>query len=69
MTGRVLRPILIRLTIGMTALLSPAMESKVGVLTIDSGSDVSANERWNVFSVVLRDYWQGILNLTHQIAT
>jgi hypothetical protein len=53
----------------MTALLSPAMESKVGVLTIDSGSELSTNERWNAFSVALRDYWQGVLNLTHQIAT
>jgi hypothetical protein len=53
----------------MTALLSPAFESRVNMLTIESGAEIYSNERWHAFSEVLKDYWQGILNLTHQIAT
>jgi hypothetical protein len=69
MNGEVLCFNLTRLTIGMTALLSPAFESRVNMLTIESGAEIYSNERWHAFSEVLKDYWQGILNLTHQIAT
>jgi len=65
MIGGVWRRNLIELTVGMTALLSPAIEPRVGMLTIDSGAQISSSERWNDIGVVLKDYWRVILNLTH----
>lgn len=56
---------LTKLIVGMTALLSPAIESRVEMLTIDSGAEISSNERWNALGDVLKDYWEGIINLTH----
>jgi hypothetical protein len=49
-----------------TLLLSSNITSQSNVLTIEAGE--RAAERWQVFSGYVKGYWQGIVNLTNQIA-
>ena len=52
----------------MKAILSHALEPQKGYITIDSGTEVSAVERWNAVGGAIKGYWRNIINYTNHMA-
>ena len=52
---------------GMTALLSHALNSKDGVITIDSAPQTTPNETLTAVGEAIRNYWQTLVNYTQQM--
>jgi hypothetical protein len=62
-------PTAAKLIEGTTKMLSYAIESRGGIMTIEDGGQLLAKERLDAIGQVIKDYWQSFLNYTNYTAS